>query len=199
VKKGVKKIIGGGLLFIFAMLLPFACVIPFFVLEGKDRIFRAPGSIEVSVEKPGRYYLWDNYSTVFEGRSYSFEKELPNGLVFSLIEKESGSVIPLNADSSVSSDSGNQKKVTVGYFELTRPGTYLLSITGNTETRIFSFGRSLFGHIILIIFGVLFAVTISFAVAIGSFVFIVLGIIELVRESKPAPQECSAGKEDKSS
>ena len=80
-RRGYKKIIGGGMLFVVGMILPFAIIISI-IFQSDDITFRAPGSVEVTIEKPGRYYLYNNYSAVFEGRSYSFDEKLPNGLSF---------------------------------------------------------------------------------------------------------------------
>ena len=183
-KKGVKKIIGGGILFVIGMILPFAFIIPL-VFQTDDITFRAPGSVDVIIEKPGRYYLYNNYSTVFEGRSYSFAEELPHGLSFSLIEKESGASVPMNSDLSISSEAGSQLKSSIGYFKLIRPGQYTLTVSGNMEDRIFSFGESFFGHRFK---NMILGMLVAFAAAITALVLIVLGIVDLVRESKSANQ-----------
>jgi putative Mn2+ efflux pump MntP len=190
-KKGVKKIIGGGLLFAIGVVLPFAFIIPIFFQED-DAILRAPGSVEITIDKPGRYYLWNNYSTVFEGRSYSFDKELPNGLSFSLIEEDSSSTIPMKSDLSISSASGSEKKSSIGYFKLMKPGQYTLSISGNTEERIFSFGESIFGNVVLFIGRIMIGVLLAVAAVVGALVLIVLGIIDLVRESNSDRQGVEA-------
>ncbi len=184
-KKGVKKLIGGGILFVAGMILPFLFIVPLF-FQNDDITFRVPGSVEIYIEEPGRYYLWNNYSTVFESRSYSFDKELPHGLSFSLIEKDSGSTIPMKSDSSISSESGNQKKSAIGYYELANPGEYTLSVSGNTENRVFSFGKSFFGKGILFFGGMILGMVLAFAAAIGALLLIIFGIIDLVNESKTA-------------
>jgi hypothetical protein len=192
-KKGVKKIIGGGILFVAGMILPFVFIVPLF-FQNDDITFRVPGSSEISIEDPGRYYLWNNYSTVFEDRSYSFDKELPHGLSFSLIEKDSGSTILMKCDSSTSSESGNQKKISIGYYELANPGQYTLSVSGNTENRVFSFGKSFFGKGLLFFGGMILGMVLAFAAAICALVLVILGIIDLVRESDTANQKDKGGR-----
>ena len=186
-KKGVKKIIGGGVLFLLGMTVPLVIIIPIFFQED-DMILLSPGAVEISVGQTGRYYLWNNYSTVFEGRSYSASKELPDGFLFALTENSSGQKVPLQTDLSISSECWGHKKSSVGYFEVKNPGQYILDISGNTEDRVFSFGKSVFGNIFLfagkMILGMLFA----FAATVGAIVFIVLGIIDLARDSKSTYQ-----------
>lgn len=184
-KKGAKKIIGGGILFVAGMVWPFAFTIPLF-FQSDDITFRAPGSIEIFIEEPGRYSLWHNYRTVFEGQSYSFGEGLPHGLSFTLVEKDSGSTIPMESDSTSSSESGNQKKSSIGYYELTTPGQYTLSISGNTEGRIFSFGKSIFDNSLLFLGGIALGILFSIAATTGALLLIIFGIIDLVRETKSA-------------
>jgi putative Mn2+ efflux pump MntP len=184
-KKGVKKIICGAIIFVIGMLMPFAFIIPLF-FQDSGTTFCTPGSVEIKVEKPGRYYLWNNYYTVFEGRSYSFDKQLPGGMTFSLVDKKNGSDVPMQTGSGMSSESGSQKRASVGYFDLPEPGQYTLSVTGNKQARIFSFGKSLFGNTIFMIGGMIIGFIFTFAAAIGALILIILGIIDLVRDTKSA-------------
>jgi hypothetical protein len=50
--------------------------------------FIIPDVVEVLIEKPGKYYVWNNYRTVFEGRTYSTAEELPGGIEITLHQKE---------------------------------------------------------------------------------------------------------------
>jgi hypothetical protein len=182
-KKGVKKLIGGGLLLMVGLVIPFACFIPMFFQE-KGSALQAPGSLEISIKTPGKYVLWNNYSTVFEGRSYSFRKELPNGLSFSLNEKSSGSQVPFQSGPGMLFTSGSEGKASVGSFEVAKAGRYLLTVTGNPEKRIFSFERSLLGKAGSFFLFLVLGILLSFAAGAGALVFIVLGIVDLVRENR---------------
>lgn len=184
-KKGVKKIIGGGIIFTAGLALPFVILIPLF-FQGDAITFRVPGSIELTIEEPGQYYLWHNYNTVFEGQSYSFSKELPHGLSFALVEKNSGLSVPIQSDLSLSTESGSQKNTSIGYYELTHPGQYTLSVTGNTDDRVFSFKKSIFENGLLFFGGAILGMILAFVAGIGALVLIIFGIIDLVRESKSA-------------
>ncbi len=185
-KKGVKKIIGAVVLFVAGMLMPAAVIIPLIMSGDGDKPFRVPGSMEITVEKPGRYYLWNQYRTIYEGRSYSFDKELPGGLSFSLTEKASGTAVPLETGMNISSESGNRRKASIGYFEVPRPGTYIISVTGNTEERILSFGKSIFESVLLFFGGMTLAILLAIAAAVGSLILLVFGILDLAREPAAA-------------
>jgi len=190
-KKGIKKIVSGGMAFVIGMALPLALFIPI-LFQDDNIIFRAPGSVEISIVEPGRYYLWNNYVSVFEGRSYSLGPELPNGLTFSLTEKDSGSTVPIKSDLSISSQIGNQKKSSIGYFELTNPGQYILKVSGNTEERVFSFGESLFGNSLQLFGGIIIGFLLGFVTTVGGLLLIVFGVIDLIRESKSVNQGVQA-------
>lgn len=184
--KGFKKIIIGVIVFIAGIILPLIPIIEVFFQD--DITFQAPGSIEVSIGEPGEYCLWHNYKGVFKGQSYSFERQLPEGLSFFLTEKESGSTVPMKTDSSVSSESGSKKKASIGYFEIKNSGKYLLSISGNAQKRVFSFGRSISEKIFSILGNILISLVFAFIAVIVSFVLIVLGIIDIVRIPKSDTQ-----------
>lgn len=187
-KKGVKKIICGTVLLIIGMALPFVLTIPFFLqIQEEGEVFRGPGvSRTISIDEPGRYYLWHNYSTVFEGRSYSFPEELPDGLSFSLTEQPSGNKIPMQSGSGFSEESGSRKKSSIGYFEVTEPGRYTVTISGNTEQRIFSLGKSSIDDLLGFFIKGAIGMVIALGAAIAAAVLIILGIVQLCREHKTA-------------
>lgn len=205
-KKGVGKIIGGGLLFLFGIAAPFGLFIPLF-FQGDDVVLLAPGSKEITVEKPGRYYLWNNYRAVFEGRSYSSGKELPAGLTFTLAAKEgigsqapapaeqpAGRTLPLHPDGSISASSGSGESVSIGYFEVVTPGSYLLEISGEAPQGVFTFGPTLLGNLPLFVGGLLLAILVSMASLAGAVVLVVLGIVQLACGPRPAPGDGPLGR-----
>ena len=86
----------------------------------------------------------------------------------------------------MSSSTGQEKRTSIGYFDLPKPGKYTLSIIGNKQERIFSLGKSLFSHGIYVIGGFFLGFALSFIGAAAAVILFVLGIIVLVRETKTA-------------
>ncbi|MGI6240494.1 MAG: hypothetical protein ACOYJW_00970 [Candidatus Omnitrophota bacterium] len=182
-KNGAKKAIGGGILFFVAGIIPFAFVIPIF-FHGERPVLRAPGTIEISIKKPGKYVVWNNYNTTFEGNTYFFGKELPGGLSFSLNEKFSGTTIPFQTSSGTTVTIGEEEKVSVGYFKVTNAGQYKLTITGDAGNRIFSFEKSMLENVGNFFLALIGGIVLAIILLVVAVVFIIQGIIELGRESK---------------
>ena len=177
-----------------SILLHLAGYVPFVlqILDGETVVFQVPGSVDVSIDEPGRYYLWNNYRTVFEGRSYCFTEELPNGLVFSLSEESSGGTVPMQPNSSISSESGSQKKSSIGYFDVTQAGQYKLDVSGDAQEHIFSFEKSLFQNACVWVGAIIAGSLLALAAALGALALFVLGIIDLARGSKAVTKPVQA-------
>ncbi len=189
--RGIKKIIWGCVLFMAAIILPMAVIlIPALLYNSNSNstVFRAPGTIEVNVEKAGTYSLENKYCTVYEGKSYSLPKELPNGIVFSLKSEADGEVIPIQTSSiSTNSEVNGQKQTSVGNFEVKKPGKYLLSISGNFEERIFSWERAFSGAGFAWFFFLSAGISIlSIPIMITAFVLTIIGIVNLCTDKRPS-------------
>ena len=52
-----------------------------------DMTFKVPASLEIALTQSGKYYLWNNYLTIFDGQTYSQDKRLPDGMTFILKDK----------------------------------------------------------------------------------------------------------------
>lgn len=185
-KNHTKQIISGILLFILGgIIVPalfFGTIFLFLLTEKPVARFIIPAEIEVIIEKEGRYYLWNDYQTVFENRTYSMSKELPNGLEISLREKTNDNVVEFTEDQSIISSTANSRKIAIGYYEIKQPAKYILSVSGKTEPRVFSLGTSFFNANLFIIALIVFPL--EMLMGIGGFVLIVIGIINLVKAGK---------------
>lgn len=188
-KKGVRKIVWGGVVFLAGIVVSIAMVIPLMrtFLHDHDVKFQVPGSVVLTIDKPGKYYLWNNYQTIFEGRSFSVGPNLPGGYVFSLVGEKSGEAIPIESDLSLHTAIGGDEKQSVGYFEITDPGKYQLTVTGDEGERIMSFGPSFFDNLFLFIGVSLLGALIMMGSMITALILAVMGIVELAsgkRENK---------------
>ncbi|MHC4292486.1 MAG: hypothetical protein ACYSTR_09780 [Planctomycetota bacterium] len=185
-KKHTKQIISGVVLFILGgMIIPVIFVVLVFTSLLNDKPltkFTIPGQAIVTIEKQGRYYLWNDVHTVFEGKSYPATGEFPEGLEITLIENQDGGPVVFVSDTSITSLSSDSHKNSIGYFEVDKPGVYILNVFGETELRVCSFGRSFFNTK-----SILICLTVGFLemlMGVGGFIFIVIGIINLIKAKR---------------
>ncbi|XOF34470.1 MAG: hypothetical protein ACL93V_04015 [Candidatus Electrothrix sp. YB6] len=144
-KRGVKTIIVGVSLFVLGgVVIPLIIIVPLFLGDSVNEQFIVPGSIQVAVKEPGRYYLWNNYQTVFDGRSYNRSEELPDGMNIRFTNAETGEPFAFIASSSISMSSGSSAKRSIGYIEVQKPCRIALDITGESDQGVFSFSRAVF-------------------------------------------------------
>jgi len=95
-----------------------------FTSIGGGQQFLIPGATTLNAAKPGTYVLWYDHATFFNGRAYQLGQSLPNGLRVRITETASNQEIPLNQGFGGSETVGNLRRVTVGEFEVRRPGAY---------------------------------------------------------------------------
>jgi len=139
-KSGIATIIAGAVLFIPGAFFPPLVFLVLVVLEYRHEVqFEVPGIQEVSVEKPGRYYLWNDYQTVYAGRSYNQSEHIPGGMQIDIRDSD-GNLLPFTSDTSMSSTGDGSAKNTIGYVEVIKPGKVKVDVSGGSDERIFSFG-----------------------------------------------------------
>jgi hypothetical protein len=182
-KKGLKTLIAGILLFALgAIVVPLTIVIPFLLSDSDKNQFLVPGVLEVEVTEPGRYYLWNDHQTVFEGQSYLRSESIPDGATIR-ISNADGEDLTFTGNTSTTVTSGNSSKRSIGYVEVTNPEKLKVSVTGDFKERVFSFTKS----IVLKMFGLIFAgVGVSMVLAVSGVGLAVWGIVKLARKEAPA-------------
>lgn len=180
-KPGVKTIITGSVTFLIgAFVVPLLFVLPLFLRHQHEAQLKAPGSIEVAINKSGRYYLWNDYRTVYNGKSYDRSEQVPDGLEIH-IQDAQGRQLQFVSDASISSSSGTSAKKSIGYVDIEHPGKVTVQVSGGSEERIFSFSQS--G--LLVMFGLIVGgFGLSMIVAIAGLGLIVWGIVKLVRVNR---------------
>jgi hypothetical protein len=189
-KLGLKTLIIGIALFILGgFVIPFLLILPLFLNESANTQFLIPGSKEVTVEKPGRYYLWNDFQTVYEGKSFSRSENIPDGLEVAVTD-DTGRTLAFTSDTSTSSSSARSSKRSIGYVEVSNPGKLTVSVSGDSEARVFSFSQSIFPKIFLAILG---GGTASLLMAFIGFSIGIWGLIKLVR-SKTGEQDAAPSK-----
>lgn len=184
-KKGVGKIILGASIFVLSIILPVIIIVTMLIANDKGTKFQAPGSIEVNVEEVGKYSLSNNFATIYQGKSYSTSEDLPSGMTFILVNKNTGENVPMQTGLKSTTTSGSDKSASVGNFEITAPGKYVLTVSGNKQPRVFSFGKSqplaFYGFILI---GSFILVPLSF---VAGLLLVIFGIINLVKGAQTTP------------
>ena len=182
-RAGTKTIIAGvSLIVLGAVVVPLAIVLPL-VLGNKNQIqFMIPGSAQVVVAKAGRYYLWNDYRTVFEGKSYNRSEAIPDGIEITIRNEGTGERLDFVSDLSISSSGGSGSKNSIGYVEVHAPGRVGVEVLGGNEERIFSFSRSLLWVLLGFILG---GFGLFMILGLSGAGLTIWGIIKLVRSSTP--------------
>ena len=181
-KPGLKTLIIGIALFILGgFVIPFLLILPIFLNESSEQQFLIPGSKKLTVQEPSRYYLWNDFQTVFKGKSYSRSESIPDGLEIAVTDG-AGKKLDFQSDTSISSSSGSSSKNSIGYVEVSEPSELLITVKGASEKRVFSFSESIFQKMFLAILGGGVA---SMLVAFIGFGLGVWGVVKLVR-NKPS-------------
>ncbi len=184
-KPGLKQIIAGVILLgIGAICVPLMIVLTL-VRDSMDLVeFEVPGSAMAFIETPGRYYLWHDYRTVYESRTYNSPVELPDGLTIE-ITGNGGALLDFVSAPNTSFSSNGRARQSIGYVELTEAGQVTLNVSGEADPRIFSFSPFSLGRFAgLIVKGVL----IAGAAALASLGLIIWGIVKLANAPRKSPK-----------
>ena len=185
--KGVKKLIWAGVLAGLSFLIPFAIIVPLIINEIKkeDVLLRGDASHEFTVEEPHSYTVWNHLSGLYEGESFSFEGDLPEGIQFKLQNLDSGELLDLESYTSASTSSNEVTiKRSVLTVEITAPGTYLLSITGNNHGRIFSIRESFVDNLLVFIGSFFGVMILCFCAMTAAVVLGIVGVVDLASKPK---------------
>ncbi len=180
-KRGIKTIIAGVVLFILgAVVIPVLCILPLILGHSSAPEFKVPGSFDATVDAPGRYYVWNDFRAIFEGKTYNSSTNLPNGISIQ-VRTADGRALQFVGDTSTSMSTGSSSKNSIGYVEVERPGKVTIQVSGSNEERIFCFAKSellrMFGQI-------LGGFVLSMLVAVAGIGVIIWGVIKRVQAGR---------------
>jgi uncharacterized membrane protein len=143
-------------------------LIAWFVLTlDRGEQFLGPGRHTAAFDKPGTYLVWNDYRTVFHGRSYDETETLPSGVQITVRELDSGNALAVSASLGASSNLGDTARNSVAQFEIARPGRYEIIVEGDFPQRVFSASREFLFGLIALIFGAIGLLFAGFGAAIG--------------------------------
>jgi hypothetical protein len=131
--------------------------------QPKPSQFLAPGPCDFTATQPGKYVLWHEYDTIFNGVTYS-SNTLPSGLTINCRDAISGTNLSIRADRGATMSTMNVRRESVAAVDIPTSGRYLVSVEGSTQPILFSFGPAMLGKFFAAIFG---AIPIVFALLVG--------------------------------
>jgi len=156
-----------------AGVIAMAALIAWFVLTlDKGAQFLVPGRHTVELDKPGKYLVWNDYRTVFQGRSYDESEKLPPGVRISVLDKAGGRALAVSASHGATSSIGDTRSVSVSQFVIERPGSYEIVVEGDFPPRVFSASRDFLFGMLGVIFGAFALIFGGFGVAIAIAVWV---------------------------
>ena len=136
-KPGLKTLIIGITLFLLGgFVIPVLLILPIFLTKSSEQQFLIPGAKELTIEEPSRYYLWNDFQTVFEGKSYSRSERLSDGIEITVTDG-TGKILAFQSDTSIYSSSGSSSKNSIGYVDVSEPGELFITVKSASEKRVF--------------------------------------------------------------
>ena len=151
-----------------ATVIAVVALIAWFVLTLDQGVqFLGPGRHTAAFDKPGTYMVWNDYRTVFGGRSYDESEKLPSGVQVKVVEVDSGKALAVSASYNASSSLGETARNSVAKFEIVRPGRYEIIVEGDFPQRVFSASKAFLFGLFSVIFGAIGLLFAGFGLAIG--------------------------------
>ena len=180
-RNGLKHLIfGATLIVVGTLVIPLGVLVPLIFSDVAETQFLVPGSAEFEVEEPGRFYLWNDYQTIFGGTSYNRSESLPDGLSIR-IQDTAGRILEFIGDTSISSNNQSSGKVSIGYVEVIQPGLLTVSVAGDTQPRVVSFAESKLLQMFGLIFGGVF---LSIRLGLIGVIVGVIGVVKIAQNPK---------------
>ena len=126
----------------FASTAAIIAIIAWLVFGPNERQqFLAPSRHTMELAGPASYLIWNDYNTVFEGRSYENAEEFPAGARLSVIERASGRKLATYPSTYVNQNDRDTKRRSVAKLRTEQPGQYEIIVEGDFAPRVFSVSR----------------------------------------------------------
>ena len=133
--------------------------------------FIVPTARTFILDKPGKYVIWHDAKTFFQGKTYSFSSELPDDVTIKVIRKETQEELTLNPSTRTKESSGSHKRYSICSFSVETPGEYSLEVSGLTSPHVFTLRKSLLRHFL---YGFLFCIPLTLIGWIGTPLLIII-------------------------
>ncbi len=117
--------------------------------------------------RPGRYVVWNDHVTIFEGRSYDESKKLPPGVQITVTEVSGSRSVPVRKSVNATFKGSTTERTAVVEFDVARQGRYEIAMLGDFPPRVFSMGPDTVRTLLWSIFGAIALVFLGFGAGIG--------------------------------
>ena len=130
------RITSAGLILIFVGVAIFAwTLIRLIGGAALDPQTKVPGTVRANIDGAGRYYLWDNHWTTFEGERFKYAADCPDDV--SVTAKDANNAkLDFVRDSSQNWSIGNHSKTSIGYLDVPAATTIQIDIENAGRERI---------------------------------------------------------------
>lgn len=98
---------------------------------------KVPGAVSAEAKEAGRYFLWDNHRTTFEGERLEYSAKLAEDAEIVVRDSERNQ-LDFVRDASSSWSIGNNSKVSIGYVDVVKPTKLQFEIKQLARDRIVS-------------------------------------------------------------
>ena len=185
-KTGAKTIITGIFLIVLgAFVIPVTVILSLILVDSNEKQFKIPVTTVITVEEPGRYYLWNEYQTIFNGISYNRSKSIPDGIEIKIKNQKTGEPYNFISNGSISSNSKGSSRNSIGYVDIQHVGSINIAIAGGNEERIFSFSQFELWNIFGLILG---GIGLAIMTCLSGLGLAIWGIINVSKSNKKAEQ-----------
>ncbi|MCA9168605.1 MAG: hypothetical protein KDB23_13110 [Planctomycetales bacterium] len=96
---------------------------------------KVPGAVVTEIDAPGRYYVWDNHWTMFDGERVKYAADCPHDAKIT-VRDANGADVEFVPDASMNWSIGNNEKTSIGYVDIPTATTIRLDIDGVGRDRI---------------------------------------------------------------
>lgn len=100
-----------------------------------DSQTKVPGAVTTVIESPGRYYVWDNHWTKFNGERVKYPADWPDTAQV-MIHDSTGAELEFVPDTSKNWSIGNNEKTSVGYVDVPTATTIHIDVDQVGRDRI---------------------------------------------------------------
>ncbi|MEI7437291.1 MAG: hypothetical protein WCL16_10875 [bacterium] len=110
--------------------------------------FFTPGTHVLTLEKPGKYIVWNVLSAFRDGKQYGFSDSLPAGTHIRVVSQSAGREFLTEATIGGSETSGTTKRSSVCSFTIPTAGSYSVIVDGTSEQRLLMVRHSMTANLV---------------------------------------------------
>ena len=147
--------------------------------------FLAPGATAVEIANPGRYILWHEFRTLYDGRSFDLPSRVPHGI--QLLVTAPDGVLLDTAPTAITEKWGTVERAGIVAFDAALPGRYSVAAVGDAQPFVLAVGADFTLPLLKAIGGAIVAVVVGVGTALALALFVFLQRVPSATPSAAAP------------